>query len=195
MDFVLGLPITQKGSDSIFFVVDRFSKMAHFILCHNTSDATHIANLFFRVVRLHRFSRSIISDMDTKFVGHFWRTLWKRLGMNLSFISTYHPHTNGQTELVNKSLRNLLRSLVIEQGREWDQILAQAEFAFNNSVNRSIGKSPFEIVYVIQPRGITELRDLNQDEFRSAGVEDFATKMQKLHDKVRKQLHDNSKKY
>jgi hypothetical protein len=71
----------------------------------------------------------------------------------------------------------LLRSLVTEQGRQWDQILAQAEFAFNNSVNRSTGKSPFEIVYGIHPRGITELRDLNQDEFRSVGAEYFATEM------------------
>ena len=63
--------------------------------------------------------------------------------------------------------------------------MAQAKFAFNYLVNMSTGKSPFEIVYGIQPRGITELRDLNQDEFRSAGAEDFAAEMQKRHDRVR----------
>jgi hypothetical protein len=163
--------------------------MVHFLPCHKTSNATHIANLFFReVVRLHGLSRSIVSDKDTKFVGHFQRTLWKRLVMNLSFCSTYHPQIDGQTEVVNRSLGNLLRSLVTEQGRQWDQILAQAKFSFNNSVNRSTGKSPFEILYGIHPSGITELRDLNQDEFRSAGVEDFAMEMQKLHDRVREKL-------
>jgi hypothetical protein len=127
--------------------------------------------------RLHGFPMSIVSDRDTKFVGQFWRTLWKRLGTNLSFSSSYHHQIDGHTEVVNKSMVNLLRSLVTEQGHQWDQILAQAKFAFKNSINRSTGKIPFEIVYGIQPRGIIELRDLNQDEFRSTGVEDFSTEM------------------
>jgi hypothetical protein len=86
--------------------------------------------------------------------------------------------------VVNKSLGNLSRSLVTEQGHQRDHILAREEFAFNNSVNRSTGNIPFEIVYGGQPRGVAKLRELNQDEFRSA--RDISTEMKRLHNQVRR---------
>ena len=96
MDFFVGLPRTKSGYDSIFIVVDKFSKIAHFIACKIIHDASHVAGLFFKeVVRLRGLTLSIISDRDPKFLGHFWRTLWRKLGTNLCFSFAYHPQSDG----------------------------------------------------------------------------------------------------
>jgi hypothetical protein len=85
--------------------------------------------------------------------------------------------------------------LVTKHHSQWDQILPQEKFSYNDSPNKSSGKSPFQIVYGIHPRGISELITLGHDEFRSAGAEYFSAEMHKLHDQINGQLHDSSQKY
>ena len=181
MDFVLGLPNTQQGHDFPFVVIDRFSKMVHFIACKKTNDATRVAELFFsEIVRLHSVPRTITSDRDTWFLGHFWRTLWKKMGTKLQFSSAYHPQTDGQTEVVNRSLGNLLRSIVGEKPKQWDLALPQAEFAYNSSVNRSTGKSPFQVVYGRNPTSVLDLVPLPLGDRISDDGEAFADHIQQL---------------
>ena len=196
MDFVLGLPKTARGHDSILVVVDRFSKMAHFIPCNKTNDASHVAKLFFReVVKLHGLPSTIVSDRDVKFVSYFWKTLWKLFGTTLKFSSAFHPQTDGQTEVVNRSLGNLLRSLVgIKQG-VWDLILSIAEFAYNNSVNRSTGKSPFQIVNGYSPRTPIDLVPLPPHMRVSEPAENFATHIHDLHAEIRRKISLSNEEY
>ena len=108
--------------------------------------------------------------------------------MNLSFSSAYHPQMDGQTKVVNKSLGELLRILVTQHHSQWDNILSQAEFAYNDSLNQSTWKCPFQIFYVMQLRGISKLRDSEQIATRSASAEDFTEAMKELHSQVKERL-------
>ena len=118
MDFVLGLPRTFREHDSILVVVDRFSKMAHFLPCSKTFDASKIAKLYFdEIVNLYGLPKTIVSHRDVCSKSYFWKTLWHLVGTKLKFSMTFHPQTDGQTEMVNHSLGNLLQCLVGEANR------------------------------------------------------------------------------
>ena len=136
IDFVLGLPRSKKGRDLSYVVVDRFSKMAHFITCHKTDNASNITNLFFReIVRLHGMPRKIIYDRDAKFLSYFWKTLWGKLGTKLLFSITCHPQTDSQTEVVNSTLSTLLRAIIKKNLKTWEECLPYVEFAYNRAIH------------------------------------------------------------
>jgi hypothetical protein len=189
MDFILGLPRTQRGKDSIFVVVDRFSKMAHFIPCNKSDDASHVANLFFReIVRLHGMPRTIVSDRDVKFVSYFWKTLWAKLGTKLLFSTTCHPQTDGQTEVVNRTLSMLLRTMVKKNLKDWEDCLPHVEFAYNRAVHSTTNLCPFEIVYGIKPIAPIDLLPLPLQERTNMEASKRAAYIKKVHEKTKEAI-------
>ena len=150
MDFVLGLPRSKRGRDLIFVVVDRFSKMAYFIPCHKTNDASNVAYLFFRdIVRLHDMPRTIVSDRDAKFLSYFWKTLLAKLKTKLLFSTACHPQIDGQTKVVNITLSTLLQAIIKKNIKTWVDCLPHIEFAYNYSIHSATKYSLFEIVFVL----------------------------------------------
>ena len=151
MDFIVALP-KSEGFGSIMVVVDRFSKYATFIPAPADCKVDEAARLFFKnVVKLWGVPRSIISDRDPRFTGKFWRELFKLLGTELNFSTSFHPQSDGQTERINALLELYLRHYVSAHQRDWAKLLDVAQFSYNLQRSESTGKSPFEIVMGQQP--------------------------------------------
>lgn len=152
LDLITQLPLTPKGHDAIVVFVCRLTKMAHFIPTTTTVSAMELADIFVdNVVRLHGVPTSLISDRDPKFTSAFWAQVFARLGTKLGMSSSFHPETDGQTERMNRVLEDMLRHYVSAEQDNWDDLLACAEFAVNNSVNRSTGFTPFFLNYGVHP--------------------------------------------
>jgi hypothetical protein len=153
MDFIVKLPKTARGFDSITVFVDKLSKQVHFAPGHTTDTASDVARQFFdNVFRLHGMPTSIVSDRDAKFTSRFWKELHRLMDVKLAMSTAFHPQTDGQTERANQTLESILRAFVDQRQTNWDLLLSAAEFAYNNSSNATTGQSPFFLNHGFNPR-------------------------------------------
>jgi hypothetical protein len=151
MDFITDLP-NSEGFDSILVVIDRFTKMGHFIPCRKTITAPELAKLFLtNIFRLHGLPLDIVSDRGSVFTAQFWRALTSSLNIQQNLSSAFHPESDGQTERVNQVLEQYLRCYVDYQQTNWPQLLPLAEFCYNNSEHSSLKCSPFRANYGYDP--------------------------------------------
>ena len=196
MNFVLGLPRTRRGMDSIFVVVDRFSNIAHFIPCHKTDGVSHVADLFFKeVVRLHGMPWTIVSNRDAKFLNYFWKTLWCKLGTKLLFSTTCHPQIDGQIKLVNITLSTLLRAIIKKNIKIWEDCLPHVEFAYNRTIHSATKFLPFEIVYGFNPLTPLDLSHLPMFEHANLDDKKKTEFVKQIHEKARLNIKRRTEQY
>ena len=185
MDFIAKLPISD-GYDSIWVVVDRLTKMAHFIPCKESINAKDLANLFIQnIFKLHGLPSSIISDRGVLFTSKFWKHLLSKLDIQSNMSTSHRPQTDGQTEKTNSTLEQYLRIFSNYQQDNWASLLPCAEFSYNNHQQSSTKESPFFANYGMHPRisfSATSPHNLPRNESVPA-AEEFARRMEEIHGK------------
>jgi hypothetical protein len=147
------LPLTTRKYNSIWVIVDRLTKSAHFIPMNTNYNVQKYAEIYVaRLLCLHGVPKTIVSDRWSQFVARFWEQLHTSLGTHLIHNSIYHPQMDGQTERVNQILEDMLKACMMEYPGSLDKNLSWAEFLYNNSYQESLKKPPFEALYGRQCR-------------------------------------------
>ncbi|GKE46787.1 putative reverse transcriptase domain-containing protein [Tanacetum coccineum] len=139
MDFVTKLPKTSSGHDTIWVIIDRLTKLAHFIPTRATYSMETLTRLYIKeIVSRHGVTISIISDHDSHFTSRFWQSLQNALGTQLDMSTAYNPETDGQSKRTTQTLEDMLRACVIDFGKGWERHLPFVEFSYNNNYHASI---------------------------------------------------------
>lgn len=185
MDFIVGLP-ESSGHDSIWVIVDRFTKMAHFIpLIKGQRSAQVCARVFLREIwRLHGLPESIVSDRDAVFTSTFWSSLVEFLDIRRKMSSPFHPETDGQTERVNQTVEHYLRAFCSWDQNDWYELLPLAEYTYNDTVTTATGLTPFYANYGIHPH----TRWRKDEEVKNPASSNYAHWLKAVHEFCGSQL-------
>ncbi|KAD7479850.1 hypothetical protein E3N88_02986 [Mikania micrantha] len=148
MDLITKLSKTRKGYDTIWVIVDRLTKSAHFIPIRESYSSEKMAEVYVKeIVSRHGILVTIVSNRDTRFTSHFWKNFQEELGTKLLLSTAYHPQTDGQSERTIQTLEDMLRACIIDFGGSWDNYLPLAEFSYNNSYHSGLRMPPYEMLY------------------------------------------------
>ncbi|KAD2393282.1 hypothetical protein E3N88_40259 [Mikania micrantha] len=196
MDFVTKLPITSSGYDTIWVIVDRLTKSAHFLSMKETDKMDKLTRLYIKeVVSKYGIPTSIISDRENKLTSRVWQTLHDALGTRLDMSTAYHPQTDGQSERAIQTLEDMLRACVIYFGSSWDIHLPLIEFSYNNIYHTSIKAAPFEALYGRKCRSPICWTEVGESQLTGPEIiQETTDKIFKIRDRLRA-AQDRQKSY
>jgi len=153
MDFITELPLSE-GCDQLWVVIDRFTKMAHFIPLWEKT-AADLAIIFAREIwKHHGLPTDIMTDRDSRFTSEVWQEFLRLSGIRPCMSTAFHPQTDGQTERLNQTIEAYLRAFVNKEQDNWKRLLPMAEFTYNNSATTGNGLSPFYANYGFHPMAV-----------------------------------------
>ena len=186
MDFMVGLPKTSEGCDTIWVIVDRLTKAAHFISIRMTYTLEKLAELYVaNVVRLHGVPVSIVSDRDSRFTSNFWNSVQEAMGTELRFSTAFHPQTDGQSERTIQTLEDMLRTCVMDFKGAWNKKLPLIEFAYNNSYQATIGVAPYEALYGRKCRSPVHWYDMREKQLhKTEFIQETIETVQKIRKRI-----------
>jgi transposase InsO family protein len=151
MDMITQLPLANNH-DAILVIVDRFTKMGHFIATQSNITSKEVMQLLFdNIISKHGIPRDITTDRASIFTSNYMKAICKGLHISQNLSTAYHPQTDGQTERLNAILEQYLRCYVNYNQDNWNEYLTMAEFSYNNSAQVSINDSPFYALYGYHP--------------------------------------------
>jgi RNase H-like domain found in reverse transcriptase/Reverse transcriptase (RNA-dependent DNA polymerase)/Integrase zinc binding domain/Ty3 transposon capsid-like protein/Chromo (CHRromatin Organisation MOdifier) domain len=191
MDFIVKLP-NSDGFDSILCVIDRLTKMAHFVPCNETIASSGLALLFLEnIFKLHGLPDDIVSDRGSVFISKFWQRFLELLKIESNLSTAFHPQTDGQTERLNGILEQYIRIYCNYQQNDWCKLLPLAEFAYNNSIQASTKQTPFYANYGLHPC-FSPLVDYTS---KVPAAESYLRDLHKTHEELKINIRDAQRRY
>ncbi|KAI3682301.1 hypothetical protein L1987_82192 [Smallanthus sonchifolius] len=187
MNFITKLPRTSSGHDSIWVIIDRLTKSAHFLPIREDYRVEKLARIYIdEIVSHHRIPLNIISDRDSRFTSRFWQSLQSALGTRLDLSAAYHPQTDGQTERTIQTLEDMLRACVIDFCGNWNSHLPLIEFSYNNSYHTSINMAPLEALYGRKCRSLICWNEIGEAQITGPElIQETTNKISLIRDNIR----------
>jgi len=186
-DFITSLP-TSIRKNALWVIIDRLTKMGHFVACQDTMNPEDLADHFLRqVIRPHRLPSSIVSGRGSLFTSNFWKRVTEALGISRNLSAAFHPQTDGQTERANATLEQYLRAYCNYQQDDWETLLPIDKFCYNNTQTGTTRITAFFANYGNHPRFLPDLGTQNDE---PPEVSEYVEALRRLHEELRAEIKE-----